>query len=388
MNSIQRKLQRILTDAAERATLTLNLIQSMGMLLTAFAVPLHLGLNEYGLFAACFSVPASAAVFTHGMFLGLGQAGRGNTIYSAAFVSILSLSPLIFSGYLTLYGLRESLYALFIFIILIARSTCETQILHEKKRDYFSILIKIELFGVLWGASILTASWLTDYNTALVPLLMLSGPTLAILFLTIYRQSEPLPYLNISQLHLSDIHLFFRGIAMRSYEELYITSTPLLISLFAGNHYAGQFRISISIAKILSKLFPYRLEWTMLSISENSFNPSRMFKILGILSTIHIGCFLATSLTLYFINSYTIPKEMAIIIASAPFLVFLLTFIPIAVQRDPRILAIAALLFTPCLHALWIGSFGKFAVFFAVSQLILTLFCTLMIFRVANRSKT
>lgn len=388
MNLIQRKLQRVLTDAAERATLTLNLTQSIGMLLTAFAVPLHLGLNEYGLFAACFSVPASAAVFTHGMFLGLGQAGRRNTIYSAALVSILSLSPLIFSGYLALYGFRESLYAFLIFIILILRSACETQILYAKKQDYFGILIKVESFGVLWGGAVLTVSWIIDYNAALIPLLMLCGPTLAIFFLTIFRQSSPLNYLDIRQLRLSDAHLLCRGVAMRSYEELFITSTPLFISLFAGNHYAGQFRISISLAKILSKLFPYRLEWIMLSISECSFNPLRMFKALGILSSIHILCFLVASLALSYLNVYTMPMEMVIIIVSAPFLVFLLTFIPIAIQREPRILAVVVLLFGLCLHILWVVGFGKFAVFFALSQFILTLFCVLMIFRITGRSRT
>jgi hypothetical protein len=321
-------------NLSERSTLALNITQAAGMFSFAFGVPLVIGIKEYGLYSACFAVPATLSILWHNYFLSIipFNEHQHSRLHYAIF-TITSLL-LLFIIYFIFKGGFEFFLSVIIFFALVLRVYIETNLLCHSRDKYLFALIRVESISIFANCLWLSFFFFTELKSAMMPVgMLLSG--FAILVVLTCRHIQPIKFKTQPFIFNSgSIPSLMKRLSLRVHEEGFVTNMPLFISSVANNELAGQFRLGLSFAKAMSKFFPYRLEWIYVSLADGSIDKVRISRIWIVFSLGYYAVTGLLTLLLYFSGLYAIPLSFALMLISAPPVAFLLLFTPSAVERS------------------------------------------------------
>jgi hypothetical protein len=238
------------------------MLQSINMGLGAFVVPLLIGLTKYGQYSVYFAIPASASVFVHSYFISTARA-LGVCRFRVLSIRIVVLvGGLIFFGGLLYDSMYGALIATIIFLLLIERLRREAIVLCFVSDTGLIVdrLARVEVRLFLISVVAIGAfACLTAMDGIWLPILLLAGSlgSAISVFNSIPLQASA----SVASHGAMGDRSTLRSVFSRIHEELFITQMPLVLSKVEGSFaLAGLFRLAVSSAKIVFKLYPYRFD--------------------------------------------------------------------------------------------------------------------------------
>jgi hypothetical protein len=283
-------------------------IQIVYMGFMSFIMPLIIGIEEYGRYASYFSIP--------GFFLGLTEllgftSGVKKENLMPSFHSYLTICLLSIVGTsVTALFLNMSFIYLFLLLIPSLVKNWIYGVLAQIDSDIVEFMLKVEIFFLFSSVlSVLCIFFLGVDDFRLPILVYFFGQSIVILFL--YPRYFSLKILHSFRLGRISLNVFLR----RSYEDFYITLSPLLISVNYGNHIAGSFRLNISLMKALSKSVPLRYELFLRDIETQVSKQKYVFFFLILLSI--SGLFFFTNDLILYLSNLPFDRYLFWIIAPA-----------------------------------------------------------------------
>lgn len=252
------------------------------MLLTALAVPLLIGAEQYGKYAAVFAVPAFLQSTIEAFAVLRLHAGPTNRGFWHAYIG-LSVAALAISGliYRYIFGLDVALWAIVLGCALLFRSLCSALVYTDERVQYVRISVLAEGVTFFSYALVLAFAYLSGSLNYTTPLFMIvlgafiSGSFVLWWYL---RATDGVPT-NRPQGGEPPTALSLRMLMSRSYEDFSLTLMPLFLATSFGLAVAGEFRIIVSGMKVVSKLFPFRYETILRGIRAGEFNAVLFAKI-------------------------------------------------------------------------------------------------------------
>lgn len=254
--------------------ITLNGTQLLHMCIAAIAVPAIIGVEQYGKYASLFAIPGAVSGFIETIFIlsaGLTRLNIRDTKKIASLILAVSCIAIVLC-YAT-FGFEYACCSLAIIAIFSFRSLWMSRVLGKHGNNLFRPLLISDTLTTLGYVLAIALSASTDFLDYRMPILMvliggtLSGTSYMLFFRRLDSQKSDKP--EIIQLKLGHI-------IGRTYEELFYTLFPLILNHLKSSHEAGLYRITISVFKGISKIFPYRYETFATQSSVGSF-ASRVF---------------------------------------------------------------------------------------------------------------
>lgn len=345
-----------------QATYLINLAQVSNMLLTALAVPLMIGAEHYGRYAAIFAVPAFLQSTIEAFAVLSLHAGPARTVFWKIYGG-LSSGALLTSWliYQLTFGSAEALWAVGLGAALLFKSLCIALVYTDERIDYVKISIFAEMISFACYALVLYVTYARGDLSYTVPLLMvITGSTLSgCLVLRWYVQAVRIAKTSRSTEQDPPAELSLRMLLSRSYEDFALTLMPLFLAQSFGLVVAGEFRVIVSGMKVVSKLFPFRYETILRGIRAGEFDATLFSKI----SLAFIGVGFIVSLLLYLIRGHLFLAEdtpLWSIALSTGFLVTSLAAFPVATIYSPVGLAVSTIGAAMTCLSIWLGSLTGF----------------------------
>jgi hypothetical protein len=238
------------------------MLQSVNMGLGAFIVPLLIGIAEYGQYSAYFAIPASASVFVHSYLIATARTFGLSRFRHISIRIVALVGGLIFLGGLFYDGIYMALIVTMIFVFLIERLRREVVVLcfgadtgltldrlgRVEVRLFLTSVVAIGAFVYL---NVMDGIWL--------PILLLAGSLVSAI--SVFNSIPLQASASSAGLGEAGQQSTLRSVFSRIHEELFITQMPLVLSRIEGSFaLAGLFRLAVSAAKIVFKLYPYRFD--------------------------------------------------------------------------------------------------------------------------------
>ncbi len=245
------------------------------MVTLAFLSPLVIGIESYGLYASLYAIPG----FFHGSletYL-IRSLNFNSKDFFSNFIIYLILA-IIFIVLINIFFFNNTMiiYSILLFFGLIFRSFFYSIV--TQKTNKLNYVIYSEWVVSFIYVVILLFAYLNGYKSYLIPLLMVVFSSfISGLFLAYYSKSF-FKKISCSLPKSSN----YKDLFGRLYEDLFITTTPLVIFNFFGARESGIFRILISILKAIFKFFPYKYEVLFIALQNKSFNKKRFINFVSL----------------------------------------------------------------------------------------------------------
>lgn len=240
------------------ATYAINASQICNMLLTAFVVPLMIGAEQYGQYAAVFALPAflqsgieayavlnlSRGIRTRSFWLSYSGLALGATLVSA-----------LVCGYL--FDPYAAVWAGALSAALMFRGAASALVYTHLSISFVRVNVTAEAltFGVY--LIVLLLGLIAQASPYTIPLAMVVTASLVAGSYLLHKGMQPV---GTTDQQASTERGGWRFLWARSYEDLSLTLMPLFLASSFGLSLAGEFRVIVSGMKVLSKLFPFRYE--------------------------------------------------------------------------------------------------------------------------------
>ena len=255
-----------------------NFLQLLNMTSSAFIIPQIIGLKEYGKYTALFSIPGVIQVLIESLFISTFRNNTKSKIkkitivsYIIAFVTLISISVFLFTSF-------DVFLISLLLISMLERVRWSVLFLYQSTNIYTKVSQDVELKTFLINIIFILIGITRDYHTYLLPFSMIfTSMTVSIfLFFTSYQSKYITTHTTKNT--ESEINKYYVAPFIRTFEELFLTLPPLLISKILSFEEAGKFRISISIVKFLFKLYPLRYDLVIAEYHNRLFNHSIALK--------------------------------------------------------------------------------------------------------------
>lgn len=271
------------------ATYAINASQICNMVLTAFAVPLIIGAEEYGRYATLFAVPAffQSAVEAYAV-LNLTK-GAGGRSFWASYVGLAATALLVTAlTYYWLIDVSAAAWSVVLGAALIYRSAGSALVYTRESVSFVRVNVAAEFitFGVY--AAVLGVGLIVVAPPFSIPLLMIIGASLVAgsYLLRAAIKSGRMPLTSAAPA-LGGHPVRF--LLSRTYEDLTLTLMPLFVASSFGLIAAGEFRIIVSGMKVVSKVFPFRYEVILRGIRSGEFKTASFVKVACVFLVLGLG---------------------------------------------------------------------------------------------------
>ncbi len=305
----------------EKFTYVHNFSQVVSMISLSFITPFVIGVENYGIYASVFAIPG----FFHGSletYLIRSLNNSKDNFFISFLIFLIFSIVLILLINLSFFDLEKSLYAIILFLSLIFRSFFYS-IATQKTKKLNSVILSEWVISLVY-LFILFYCYIENVYSYSVPILMICFSCIISGFFLAFHSKNYLKKISFK----SPKKLNFIDLFGRLYEDLFITTSPLIIYIFFSAKESGFFRILISIIKALFKLFPYKYEVLFLALKNKSFDKIRfnnfikIFNFLSILLTVFLFFFSK----FYFINYFT---YFILMLSLSGFVIGLLVIYPV-----------------------------------------------------------
>ena len=228
----------------EKFTYMHNFSQIVSMFTLAFVCPLVIGIENYGLYASLYAIPG----FFHGSLetylIRTLNKNQKNFLSNFIFFCLISLI-IIFCLTYFFFGFEMIFYSLILYIGLIFRSFFYS-IATQKTNKLQSVIYSEWIISFVY-VFILGYCYFNQFKSFIIPIIMIVASCfIGGVFLFYFSKS----YLKNISFTLAKNHNFI-DLFGRLYEDLFITSSPLIVYNFFGAKESGIFRILVSVLKAL-----------------------------------------------------------------------------------------------------------------------------------------
>jgi hypothetical protein len=253
-------------------TYLLNSSQILHMLILAVVVPWYIGLSAYGIFAASITVPGLIqSPFEMICVSILSQQKRIDALRGAVlFIAVPALVFLVIGNFYLLPLARSMLVSATALTLLVRSYVFSISI---SQGGLTNRIVKSEFITLGAYLTVISISYLFSLRNETVPLLMIiASNTMAIAFL--FKRSY-IP-VNIFKPRLDttppvSLRTHVKAASLTTFEDGYLTMSPLLLAALFSPIDAGHFRVFVSISKAAYKLFPFRYEIVLRELGNISF---------------------------------------------------------------------------------------------------------------------
>lgn len=357
---------------SERTVLASNVIQILGMFLTAVLVPLFIGFEKYGKFGMLFALPATLSVFFHSFYL--ETANR----YGFRRVRSISLS-LGFCGVVVVFFIQflhlELLNAVFsasLFYLMHERLKWECVSAFGNSHTFVASLVKIDLIIIFTNVAILFTFYFLDNRSYIVPLLMVS---VQMLVGWLYHASNVIDadYKEDWRLVFDTKFYQVKWAFARAHEEMFITLMPMVVGVLSTLTDAGYYRVTASVMKLSFKALPYRQDLLIAESKSRSLNLNFITKHIFFVLLFSI---VASIFLVIFSNSFASLSSfrhlMHPIILCSCLVAFVSIFGPLMNSLGFPLNAVSFVLFGITAGALAVFGLTGFYISFAIAHVFLT----------------
>ena len=255
-------------------TYAIQFSQLCHMVVLAFLIPILIGVEEYGKYAAMYAIPGFFQGMIETFVMLMLMKSILNKPFLKVFFSIVVVAiVMIFTISFFLFQLKEVFLILTLFCCLIFRATLISGVYNNTEVSINKIIIG-ELLTLLTYVLIIFACYFFYIRSYLLPLFTVCGGAVfsGIYFLRFLRIGTKD---NIEKIKTKEV---VRSLLARTYEDSLLTLTPILIINVFNAKIAGEFRIITSIIKGMLKLFPYKYELIVRYVKEGSFRIESLIK--------------------------------------------------------------------------------------------------------------
>lgn len=266
-------------------TYALNIPQMFHMVVLAGFVPWHIGVENYGRFAALIAIPGLVQSFFEAFCVSiLLRYGRKDMLDRPILVVVLPIvAAFVIAFFLLLtpvHALLASAMTVFLFcrsfaFALAVSSGILTRELAMSEGLILVCYVGIALLGIPLG--------IRDFTLPMIMVVVACAVSSWYLLRAIRTRqvmTSDRPGVGIPPLPLS---MALRAVSARAYEDGSLTLSPLVLALTVSPAMAGQFRIFVSAIKVAYKLFPFRYEVVMRDVTSGR----QAFRALAIACTFY-----------------------------------------------------------------------------------------------------
>jgi hypothetical protein len=318
----------------ERRSLLLNFAQILSMVSFAFGIPIVIGIEAYGLYVACFALPATLSVLVQSYLISTATVKKHENILYYFLILYVIFAIFIYIVYGLVLGSVERLYAVVIFSSLMLRLLFEVALLRSDSKFYLSVLFKSEVAIAINSFLFIILLWSIEWKSVILPISILCINSIIVVYF-IYPKIEKSKWVlfngSMDQIKIKSL---FKGFSLRLHEECFVTNMPLILAYTVGNELAGQFRICLSIAKAMAKILPYRFEVVLFEFVNGTFEKKHVLRNLFFISLSYLTISIFGLTVSYLIGGYHYNVAFILMFLFGPFLAFLLIFMPLAVKLD------------------------------------------------------
>jgi hypothetical protein len=318
----------------ERHSLVLNCAQILSMVSFAFGVPIVIGIEAYGLYVACFALPATLSVLVQSFLISTAAVKNNENIFYYFVIFYVIFLILIFATYSLALGHAEGFYALVIFSSLMLRLLFEVTLLRGDSKFYLSVLFRAEIAIAVNSLFCLILLWWLESKSVVLPISILCINSIIVVYFIYPKIKISNWFLFDGLMHQIKVKFLFKGFSLRLHEECFVTNMPLILAYAVGNELAGQFRVCLSFAKAMAKVLPYRFEVVLFEFANGTFEKKHVLRNLFLISLTYLAISFSGLILSYFIGGYEYNVAFILMFLFGPFLAFLLIFMPLAVRLD------------------------------------------------------
>jgi len=229
------------------------------MMLTAFAVPLLVGAEQYGQYAAVFALPAflQSGIEAYAV-LSLSRGVRSRSFWLS--YAGLSLGAALVSALVCayLFDHAAAVWAGALAAGLMFRGAASALVYTHLSISFVRVNVTAEAVTFAVYVIVLLLGLAVQAPPYSIPLAMVV--TASLVAGTVLLLAGLKPDVVGDQETASHERGGWRFLWARSYEDLSLTLMPLFLANCFGLSVAGEFRVIVSGMKVLSKLFPFRYE--------------------------------------------------------------------------------------------------------------------------------
>jgi hypothetical protein len=276
-------------------TYLINFVQLSHMTVLAGVAPWQIGMTSYGLFAATIALPSIAQSFFETFCLmSVYKYGRLDVIVRPIAAVVIPLLIAFAVSFIILLDWHIAVLAIVLTVGLFFKSLMFALVV--SRGVGVVVLAKSELITLAAYVASLFVLLVADVRDAVVPMVMVSTACFAsaayiVRFMSKSGMLTPGMFLREDSPRIS-FSSAGRIIASRSYEEGVLTLSPLILAVTISPVAAGQFRVFVSVVKLVYKLFPFRHDLLFVEVS----NRRRTFREIAVASVLVAAVSMAVGL--------------------------------------------------------------------------------------------
>jgi hypothetical protein len=332
----------------------LNFSQITSSAIIALYVPLYIGLESYGLFAAIIAIPSIMQSLFESFCVGaLISYKRADILIQPIKMYVLPTLVCIAIYFILKLELIVALIASIMIIFLFIKSMLTALVITHGSLP--NILLKSEFLVLVSYVLLIVVNLLFKLNGVIVPMIMIALSCFvssAYLYAFVRAKNIQLAReMNYTKAPKIPKKLLIRFGSGRIYEESVLTLGPLVLIAMISSLAAGQFRVYISVLKLLYKCFPIRHDILYRDVTQGGMN----FKTIALPCIIIFNASIVAMVLAFVFTSGIDETVVPLMIGGAGGIVALLAIFPLASFLNSRIVY---LFFTLILFVYLTTSFG------------------------------